>query len=288
MLFKKDKNYILTTHVGPDIDAVISTILMGLILEKMGVKFEINFVSKPEKYLEQLLKEYFDYKIKIPEEPCIVVDVAAPSQLKIKGVLKGVCFDHHESRIPVCTKEIVKIRTSCAEVIYEQFKGYFDKNMLLLLGCAIYHDSGYFNTFYPKTCDNLKDVLRYYDINHIKEFIKVEPSEDELKNMLLSFKNSLLIKTKKGIVLLSNVKNKAGEIASKINIYDYVIIIKDSGRVSLRGHNCIDFAKFFVEKFGGKFGGHKNACALISDPNELKQKMLEAIDEYFRIEKIYE
>jgi nanoRNase/pAp phosphatase (c-di-AMP/oligoRNAs hydrolase) len=273
---------IITTHKYPDPDAIISTILIAKILEKKGKRFKIVLPSKPSKSLAEFLKKYYDFEVGSIEEPIIAVDVAHKSQINQTKILNGICFDHHKNREQVCKKEIVKIRTSCAEVIYETYPRLFDKEMFLLLGCAIYWDSGQFKTVYETTCRNFKKVLKYYDFDTIVNFLELKPDENYYIELSRAYKNSKIIKAGNYYVIISKTERITGEICESLNMGDLTIVYNSLGKISLRGKiSALNFAKYLAEKYGYKYGGHDKACVILTDGENIEKKILDCLSEYF-------
>lgn len=310
----KYDNFLITSHVDPEPDALGSELSMYELLKKLGKKSEIiNSEPVPEQYgfMQGIETINYDWDKDKKFDAAIVVDCPTLDRTgNVKKLLKGIKFiiniDHHISNEKFGDVNLVNPdASSAAEIVYGLFKEMsvdISQKVASYIYVAILTDTGsftYSNTS-SFTHEIVSDLIRqgispHTISNHIYESKKYE----DLK--LLGKVLSTLKITRKGrvayLVCTNEMIKKTG--ASMESTQDFInfarsvkgvvvsIIFKESEKqknrfkVSMRSKDDISVNKI-AAAFGG--GGHKYAAGCIVDGalKEVKKKVLKRVSEEFK------
>lgn len=303
---KKYNNFLITTHVNPEPDALGSELAIYELLKKLKKKAAIiNSESLPEHY--QFLEGINVIKHRFPRnarfDAAIVVDCPNTSRTgRLKDHLKKIRFiiniDHHISNEKFGDVNWVKPdASSAAEMVYrlyEKTKEDISKKVALYIYIAILTDTGSFNYsntssvtheivsellgygLYPQAISkSLYENKRYGDLKLLGHVLSTLTLAQNGKIAYLTCTNNMREKAGSSVTATENFVNFARSIGG----VDIAFFIREEeGRrnyfkISLRSKSNISVNKI-AATFGG--GGHKYAagCVIKGTLTDVKKKVL--------------
>jgi len=319
-LLLKGKNFVIVTHVNPDIDGISSLLATGLVLKKLG-KNVIGLMESPPDNIEFLRgKEILKFlqstsgELALPDNFfTIVVDTAEfeRTEEKIRPFLKKskafIVFDHHQPGEKHGFPEepyffVNPEAASTTELLYNFFKscGFeISPEIAHNLLAGIYYDTGGFR-YENVTAETFKVA---------SELVKLGASSSEIARNL--FENTPLVQVKllkfviermelfcEGKVALSYITKEDLELLGKpryINDFasfmrgiegvELSALVKELEEglisVSLRSTPPVEVV-YFAKSFGG--GGHKYASGFKienQDLSEFLEKFKKELTSYY-------
>jgi phosphoesterase RecJ-like protein len=299
----KDKdNFVLTTHLNYDPDALGSLISLGIILKKLNKNFFIYFEEEIHPQLRFIpLKEKLTKNLNQKFDIAIVVDCDKLSRTgeNFYSALRNkftILIDHHQTNLKDANFNLVMETNSTSEIIYYLAKELnidLDQDLATMLLLGILGDTLILTIEMEKekllkNFEIVKDLIEkggdYYLI--IKTFI--EEDWNEFKEVL---KIGSTAEMEDGILFLSidDEKNDLGITSRMANFLNQVrdakivVVFKKQNqkvKISLRSKGNIDVGYLAKEYFNG--GGHKNAAGgfLEMDIDSAKNFVLEKLKEY--------
>lgn len=293
-LIRKEKSFVLATHVQPDGDAIGSLLGLGFMLMLMGKEVHMSWgepVSIPPQYAflpgVKLLKDpsscpsIIDNFIALD---CATLDRLGDLSQKAKKAKNLVSIDHHSEKARFAHINIIdEHSSSTSEIIMRISKGLgieLNDNIALCLYVGIVTDTGrfqYSNTT-QSTFDAAKELLGY-GVSPLVVFQNVYENIpfQYLKLLGIVLSRASIIQAHKLIyswILQSDLKETGARLSQTENIIDNLrstkgmeiaVVFKELGdhklNVSLRSNGKINVDKL-AEQFGG--GGHPNAAGFKS------------------------
>ncbi len=315
-------NFVITTHLLPDGDAIGSEFALYYYLIKKGKNVKIINHNETPDHLEfldedKVIKRFRDNAeahTKALNESDIIFVVDTNEYSRIKSMAeavknspaKKICIDHHQGIIPENYFAFISDTNSPAtsEILYDFIcddnSDYIDKRIADNLYAGIMTDTGSFR--YPRTTDKTflicadlikrgTDPVMMYD--HIYNNV---PS-DKVK-LLSRFIDSLTFHVRGTLCIgmitqkdfedfhssVKDVEGFSGFLMTMKNIKAGFLIVElpDSCKISFRSKGNIKMNEF-AKRFHG--GGHANAAGATvenTDPYALKERLL-AEYETFRL-----
>jgi bifunctional oligoribonuclease and PAP phosphatase NrnA len=301
-VIRRNKTFLLSTHVNPDPDALCSELALAMFLRNLGKKVVIvnealvpehlNFLPKAEwvKALRPKLKLSFDV--------AMIVDCGDLDRIgKVQELLKPETFivniDHHVTNTYFGSVNLVNASASTTEILYELFK----KSKELITDDMAYHlyagimtDTGSFryeNTTakthyiaselrkYHFSSDEIyRDIYEHIPLADLKETANIISQME----ILFSGKAVCLKLYKKNLAKFSkefDLRDTLFKFLRMIKGLEVFVILteidKNNTRVNFRSSSYIDVAKIALH-FGG--GGHKRASGCVVDKNMVVSKNL--------------
>lgn len=292
-LIKKENDFIISSHVGPDGDSLGATLALGHVLKMLKKNACLSFgedsVTIPSHYrlLDDIdwLKSY-----KSCNPAPVFISLECPQQSRLGGSYKLakkakhlINIDHHGDNRFYGTHDYVnsEISSTC-EILFNLFNLLdvkLNKKIATYLYIGIVTDTGrfqYSNTS-PQTFQAAKKLLEFgVDANYIFQYIYENRSAKSLKLLGITLAKAKI--DKKGFIYSTISKEdfalsevRIGETEDFIDFLRSVkniklaAILKESNsneiKVSLRSQNNINVAKI-AEAFGG--GGHAAAAGYTS------------------------
>lgn len=304
-LLENYNNFILTTHINPDADAVGSQIAMYLILKKLNknvillnhsetpsnLKF-LDFDNKIEKFVEERHRIFFD-----TFDAIILLDlnqanrVVSMEKYVLNSSLKKICIDHHQYPGDFADYMFLNENYSATgEIIYDFITETkivdIDRQIAIALYAAIMTDTGSFR--FERTTSNVHRKIAhlidcganpteiYEEIYSKIEYNKIILLGEAIANIKLSEngKISYMIITRE---LLKKHNATEADVDNFVNYCLNIVGVKvsflfleleDGVKVSLRSKDDIPINRLAAE-FGG--GGHFHAAGI-----RLKKTSLDA------------
>ena len=293
---KKNKKFLISTHVSPDPDALCSELALAIYLKSLGKKVTIinhEAVSPRLHFLPgaRSIKPYKDKK-RNDYDVAIVVDCGDLNRIgKVRGLIRKerilINIDHHITNDFFGDLNLVRpAASSAAEVLYELLLKagcVFTKNLALHLYIGIMTDTGSFryeNTT-ARTHTIVAQLLKFkisapavhrklYEIipfNDLKEFTKIVNSFD----MFFAGKVICVQLRKRALLRFSgefDLRDAIFKFLRSIESVEVFVILteveKNKTRVNLRSTNLFDVAKL-ANYFKG--GGHRRASGCLVSKN---------------------
>ena len=298
---KKNKRFLISTHVNPDPDALCSELALAIFLRSLGKTVSIvNHQAVPSRFhfLPGVLsiKNYWKNR-KVNYDVAIIVDCGDLNRIgKVQDLIqkdKGLInIDHHITNDMFGKINLVQPNaSSTCEVLYELLSKagcVFTKNLAIHLYMGIMTDTGSFR--YENTTARTHAIVgelmkfkfsvptlhrKLYEtitFNDLKEFTQVISHFDVYFNKKVAC-----------VELRKKVLSKfSGEFDLRDTIFKFLRSIKDvevfvifteAGRnltrVNLRSSSTFDVAKL-ANSFGG--GGHRRASGCAVDKNIVQSR----------------
>ncbi len=300
-LIKKNKVFLISTHVNPDPDALCSELALAEYLKVLGKKvFIVNEDTVPQRLSflpgTKKIQKYKKNKI-VPYDIAIIVDCGDLDRIgKVKDCLKGnkpiVNIDHHITNDMFGHVNLLKPKaSSTGEVLYEFFKEAkfkLNRNVALCLYAGIMTDTGSFR--YENTTAHthaiVADLMRFdfsandlyqklYDIiplDDLKAFTQVITHFEALfggRVVLVELNKKVLAKFSEAFDLRDAIFKFLRSIQGVEVIAIFTEVARNKTRINLRSTNKVDVAKL-ANIFGG--GGHKRASGCMIGGNIYKAR----------------
>ncbi len=295
-LIDTNQNFVITTHVNPDADAIGSALAIAefLIAKRKNIKI-INHDNTPY-YLSfldnrNLIEKYEPEqhnKIILTTDVLIVVDLnnyqrtVSMSNILQKTTAIKVCIDHHEYPEHFANHELIyPAFSSTGEIIYKIFIDHFNeelsKSIAEKIYAAIMTDTGSFrfDRTTPETHLIVAALLKAgANPQYIYEQIYEQNNFSKTKLLGVALSNIELTQSKKIAymtitqALLNRVGSDETEVDGFVNLCLTIrgvrigvlfFELKDGFKISLRSRGKIAVNKIAAE-FGG--GGHMNAAGI--------------------------
>ncbi len=308
---KNSDDFLITTHINPDGDAITSVLLIAVILDHFEKKYRIvindpvphkfDFLSDVEKI------ECFNSKNSYEYNNLIVLDA---SDLDRIGRLKDtiihpadiniINIDHHTSNVYFGLLNLVEPdKSSTVEIVYNIFSAFeipLTKDTATFIYTGIMCDTGRF--LFPNTTSNSFKVAAHmitagaepHEIGR-NIYYRVSPDSmhvlskalttldfhfnDKVSSMYLtrnSFSNNNKIDTEGFVDYLMTIDR------TEVQLF-FQEIEKNTFKLSLRSRSYVD-VNAVARKFNG--GGHLRAsgCHISGNIEDVKKKVLDVIKNY--------
>ena len=306
---KRFKNYLITSHVNPEPDALGSELAVYELLKKLGKKASVvnsEPVSEHYRFMEgvDIIKQRPDKNARF--DAAVVVDCPNLKRTgKVNAFLKDIKYiiniDHHISNENFGNVNVVKPdASSAAEIVYEIYRKRnirISKKVALYIYMAILTDTGSFN--YSNTSGVTHAVvseLLGYGIKpdsvsslvyENKKFADLKLLGEVLSSLTLVLNNKvaymvctneMIRKTGSSVTATENFVNFARSVRG---VKVAVLFREEPGKkglfkISLRSKGAVSVNKIALYFEGG---GHKHAagCVVAGSFPEVKKKLLEKI-----------
>ena len=288
---KKNKSFLVVTHVNPDGDALGCQLALGKILKRLKKTVYLYAQSTPPSvynFLPDINRiKVVTSKTKIEFDAVLIIDcptldrVGAPSRL-ITNQLK-IYIDHHPGPKHAGSVNLKDCKAaSCAEIIYDlclKMNQKIDKALAKLLYVGVATDTGFFR--HPNT--NSKSLLVASKLlqaganaHDISKKINQNSSLNRLQLLGLALKNLRLYHDGKiGVMQISlnmfkQTKTLPEDTEEFVNFPKSIksvkvaVLIREIGKgkvkISLRSDKVVD-VNAIAAVFGG--GGHKQASGCV-------------------------
>jgi len=310
---KASSNFLITSHVNPEADALGSELAFYKLIRALGKTGVIINEEVPGLGYEFLpgigiVKKYKDNIRNIRFDCFVALDCSDLKRTgevyKLNTAKKPVInIDHHVSNVKFGTINWVDGYTSSAsEMVYELYKKFgvpLDKESAFLIYCGILTDTGSFrfsNTS-PKTHRVVAELLEYgldvveiykltygnlpfKDMELIAKLLNDIKRQNQGRVVWFEVKASVLKKYKN---LYADLTDYLMNFARAIKGVEVAVIFKENlgvkgeVRVNFRSQGKVDVNKV-AQSFGG--GGHKSAsgATLYGSLAEVKNKVLKKIN----------
>jgi phosphoesterase RecJ-like protein len=310
---KAAKNFLISTHVNPDPDALASELAMALFLISLGKKVTIlnedplprRFSFFPGARLIKSLKQ----KISSDYDAYLIVDCGDLQRIgKVTSLIKTgkpiVNIDHHITNDRFGTVNVVLPRaSSTAEIIYEILEGYgfkMTRQIAVLLYMGIMTDTGSFrydNTgskthavvsrllqFRIPVSDLYRRLYESIPFSDLKYFAQVVNGIQPLfggKIICLELSRKVVKKFSQDFDLRDKIFNYLRAIKG----VEILVILTEQGknqtRVNFRSQGRFNVARLAAQFHGG---GHRKAsgCLLEKPMAKAKQRILDEIQKTYR------
>jgi|CXWL01.1.fsa_nt_gi phosphoesterase RecJ-like protein len=307
-VIKKNKRFLITTHVNPDADAIGSALAMAVVLKSLGksvVVFNEDVVPGWLGFLPRTawFKRPVDIKT-VDYDVAIALDCGDASRIgNVRGLLrKGkvmVNIDHHKTNDSFGNVNLILPKaSSTAEILYELFskmKIRWSKELAMLVYAGIMTDTGSFryDCTSARTHHIVGDLLdhgvspqevytKIYDVvtvSDLRIFMQIANNVE----FILGGKIACLELSKKDLAKFSNgfdVRDKVFAWLRSAEGVEVIVIFNEVGksrtRVNFRSKGNFDVAKL-ASRFQG--GGHAKAsgCTLELSLQESRKKILQEI-----------
>ncbi|MBN1870722.1 MAG: bifunctional oligoribonuclease/PAP phosphatase NrnA [Candidatus Omnitrophica bacterium] len=297
-IIKKNKKFLISTHVNPDPDALCSELALAIYLKSLGktvtivnhepVHSRFHFLPRARS-----IKSY-DQNKRVVYDVAVIVDCGELSRIgKVQNLIQKekilINIDHHITNDRFGDINLVMpMASSAAEVLYEllrRAKCTLTKNLAMHLYVGIMTDTGSFryeNTT-ARTHEIVAELLRHrisavdvyrklYEIipfSDLKEFMKVISGFD----MFYSGKVVCVQLRKKALSKFSgefDLRDTIFKFLRSIKSVEVFVVLteidKNRTRVNMRSTNSFDVAKL-ANRFKG--GGHRRASGCMINKNIL-------------------
>jgi len=302
------KRFLVSTHVNPDADAIVSALAVAIVLKSMGKTATVVNESEVPSWLKflpktSLFKKASDIK-KLDYDAAIVVDCGDLARIgTVEALTKSgrplINIDHHKTNRGFGQVNLVMPKSSStAEVLYELFEEMgvrLNKDLAALLYVGIMTDTGSFR--YESTSSRTHQIVshlmsfgiesskmydRIYDAipaHDLQVFLRAIGSVELLKGgqvACLELNQKILSQFSGGF----DVRDKVFSLLRATKGVEIVVIFSEAEptrtRVNMRSKNYFDVAKVAAE-FGG--GGHIRASGCTVDANlkETRKRLLNKI-----------
>ena len=300
-IIKKNKTFILSTHVNPDPDALCSELAMAVYLKSLNKKvYVINEEAIPKRFsflpCSRLIKP-LPKKKSIQYDVAIVVDCGDLKRIgKVQQLLKPekkiINIDHHITNDSFGDVNFIQPEaSSTAEMIFNFFKEVkyrLNREVSILLYLGIMTDTGSFrydNTT-PNTHRAISELMRFkfsvselykklYEqvpFNDMKVFTKIVSNLELLYHgqvVCVELRKSLVDKFSEEF----DLREKIFTFLRSIKGVEALIILTEESRsltrVNFRSQGKVNVAKL-AHSFNG--GGHKKASGCTIEGNLKKAK----------------
>ena len=312
---KRNKKFLITTHINPEGDALGAELAFYKLIKALGKKAVIvNDDDLPYGYdflpgAKQI--NYFKPSLKIDFDCFVILDCSDLKRCgdvyKLNKAKKPVLnIDHHISNPKFGDINLVDPHaSSCSEIIYRIFKQShvpFDKETAILLYVGILTDTGsfrYSNTS-SSTHQAVAELLKYkIDVSGIyRQLYENKPLKELtiLSKLLQNVRQTksgkivwfeLCQDTLKDKVLSFDLNERLLTFARSVKNMEVALIFKEipgkvpQVKISLRSRGQIDVNKI-ANFFGG--GGHRSAssCTVAGRIPQVRKKVLAKIREYLK------
>ena len=298
---KKNKSFLISTHVNPDPDALCSQLAIAAYLRSLGKKILIiNHEPLPSRFHFfpgiRSIRAYREGS-KVNYDVAIVVDCGDLNRIgDVKKLIQKnkilINIDHHVTNDSFGSLNLIKPKaSSTAEVLYEFFlKGKYrlTNNVALCLYAGIMTDTGAFryeNTssrthaiagelikFKFSPVDLYRRIYETISFKDLKEFTKVISCFD----VLFSGQVTCVELKKKTLSKFSDafdLRDAIFKFLRSIKDVEVFVIFTEVGRgetrVNFRSSQRINVAKL-ADHFGG--GGHRRASGCMLEKNILEAR----------------
>ncbi len=300
---KRNKTFLITTHVNPDIDALASELVMALYLKSQGKKvYVINAGKVASMYLflpyVRLIKKFSGQKIDY--DAAVILDCGDLDRIDtVKKTIDQrkiiINIDHHITNDDFGDFNLVKSRaSSTSEILYDflkEAKFKLTKETAVLLYTGIMTDTGSFR--YDNTAAHthaiVSELLKFrFSVDRLyKQIYETIPLADLKKfaKLISSFEMSHKGKVASIELSQSTVSRFSGNFDLRDKIFSFlrgikgievIAIFTEGGkkltRINFRSQEKVDVAKL-ASLFNG--GGHKKAsgCRFRGSLKSAKQKI---------------
>jgi phosphoesterase RecJ-like protein len=307
-IIKKNKRFLVTTHVTPDPDALASELAVAMYLKSLKKQvFVINAEAVPDRYRfipgAKMVHKLSDHQGK-DYDVAIVVDCGDLNRVgSVKKIIRPqkllVNIDHHITNDRFGDLNLVVPKaSSTAEVIYElleknNFK--LNRSVAILLYLGIMTDTGSFH--YDNTASRTHEVVSHllkfkfsvselyrklYEtvpLSDLKYFTKIVSNFEIAfggRVVFLELRKSMVRKFSQEI----DLRDKIFKYLRTIKGIEVIVILTEQDRkrtkINLRSQSRFDVARLALH-FGG--GGHKKAsgCMIAGNIKQSKEKLLAKI-----------
>lgn len=306
--FKKNKKFIITTHVNPDADAIGSALALAVVLKSLGKSVTVLNEDAVPGWLKFLPKTAWVKKPSqvrsLDYDAAIALDCGDLARIgNVRGLLRKdkllVNIDHHKTNDSFGGVNLVLPKSSStAEVLYELFehmKVRLSKDAAVLLYAGIMTDTGSFryDCTSARTHAIAGDLIaRGVSAQEIYSRIYDVVSIDDLK-MFMGIANKVEFVNQRKLACLDLKKKDIKKFSDGFDVRDKVfsflrsaqgveviVIFNEVGenrtRVNFRSKGRVDVARL-AARFQG--GGHAKAsgCTLELGIKETRTKILNAL-----------
>lgn len=309
-VIKKNKRFLISTHVNPDPDALCSELALAIYLRSLGKKVSIvNHESVPHRFRFipgiSSIKHYWE-KRKVVYDVAIILDCGDLSRVgKVQDLIQKdkplINIDHHITNDQFGSLNLVHPKaSSAAEVLYDllsKARYVFTKTLAMHLYVGIMTDTGSFR--YENTTARTHAIIaelmkfkfsapilyrKFYEtilFSDLKEFTKVIGRFE----MLYNGKVACVELRKKVLLKFSgefDLRDTIFKFLRSIKNVEVVVIFTEIGRnrtrINLRSSNTFDVAKL-ANHFQG--GGHRRASGCMMNKNipEARKEVFKRIRE---------
>lgn len=309
-IIKKNKIFLISTHVNPDPDAICSELALAEYLRSLGKQVSIVNEGETVKRLNFFpgAKQIKPLKLirKMAYDAAFILDCGDLERIgKVRKLIEPskplVNIDHHITNDRFGTVNLVNIHlSSTAEVLFDLLKYVgckMNKNLATNLYCGIMTDTGSFryeNTS-SKTHLAVAELLKYnINANDLYNKIYETIPLDDLKGFTQIL--SRFETYSRGKIVCVELKKKwIGKLSDDFDLRDAIFkflrsisgvevifimteIKQGLTRVNFRSLNYVDVAKI-AHSFDG--GGHQRAsgCTLNKNPKETKTILIRKINQ---------
>jgi len=304
-LITEGQDFLVTTHIDPDGDAIGSAFAFAFALESLGKKVTV-YLNDQVPYRYEFLPGPRVHHNTIPSgsyDAVFVLDCGSLFRIgdgheNIAPVKHLVNIDHHDTNDRFGTINLVdNTASSTGEIVYrllKYLKVNIDKNMAVNIYTAVFTDTGslrYENTSLSayRVCEEMVKA----GANPSQIAMMVYESHPKERYLLLG-EVLCTLATYNGTVAMAHVTGdmfeKTGttsefvdgfvEFIKEIRGIEVAVLMremnKDLCKISMRGKGTVDVAAI-CSMFGG--GGHRNAagCRIQGTIEEARHKLLEAL-----------
>ena len=295
-VIKKNKRFLISTHVNPDPDALCSELALAGYLRSIGKTVTIiNDKDVPSQYLYfsgiSRIK-YYREKKKVAYDVAIIVDCGELDRIgRVSNLIQEgkvlINIDHHITNDYFGSLNLVQPKaSSTAEVLYELFtkaKSPLNKSLAILLYTGIMTDTGSFrheNTtarthaiaselikFKFSVPKLYKKIYETFSCGDLKELIKVIGRfkiHFDGRVACIALSKKVLSKFTKEF----DLRDTIFKFLRSVKKVDVVVIFteaeKNKTRINLRSSDQFDVAKLAYHFHGG---GHRRASGCIINEN---------------------
>jgi phosphoesterase RecJ-like protein len=303
---KKFNEFLITSHINPEGDAIGSQIAIARLLRKLGKK-SVMLDDSPVPNVLRFMKGSEDISKEMPRDfnfqAIIILDSPDLARIgRVKEFIKKdsviINIDHHISNVNFGKFNWVEPDFSSAgEMVYDLFKAFkakIDLDDAIALYAAIMTDTGsfkYSNTVSKthRIAAELVDIgvkpyemhTKIYetssiqDTNLLGEVLQTMKLTEDGKIAWLWVTKEMLKKTKASLEGTEGIIN----FARSIDGVEIAILFRETGtdervKVSFRSKGNVDVNKL-AGSFGG--GGHPTAsgCTVLGKPEDVEKKVLD-------------
>ncbi len=306
---KNVDDFLISTHINPDGDAITSVLLFAVILNHLKKRYKI-ILDDPVPYKFDFLPdvekiEYFNDKIKEEFNCLVVLDASDLYRIgKLKDILTEkmgiINIDHHTSNLYFGDINFIETdKSSSVEIVYNIFSIFgihLTKGIATLIYTGIMCDTGRF--LFPNTNSNSFEVAsRMIKAGAVPNeigrnvYYRVSPDSMHLLSKALATLDFHFDYKVSSIYLSINSTSNNGKIDTE-GFVDYLMTIdgtevqlffqeveKDVFKLSLRSRSYVDVNEI-AKHFNG--GGHLRAsgCYIKGKIELIKYRVLEVIKEF--------
>jgi bifunctional oligoribonuclease and PAP phosphatase NrnA len=300
------KEFMVTSHIDPDGDAIGSAFALSLALKKLGketvvylkdkVPYRYEFLPRPENLVHEIPAKRFDAIFAVDCGDFFRIG-SGHEKLKEKGLIINI--DHHDTNDAFGFLNIIDERaSSTAEIIYTILKSLdvtMDFDIALNIYTAILTDTGSFR--YNST--NSKAFIICEEMTHfgvIPSYVAEKVYESHPKERFLLLCGALATletyyDNRLAIMYITDAlfRQTGGsreqtegfvEFLKEMRGVEVAVVARQTGenryKMSMRSKGKVDVASV-ASRFGG--GGHKNAagCTIEGSADQVKKMIIEAL-----------